>query len=99
MFVGFMLAFGGLIGSLWIFIQEFLVPAVEGTPTPPNVNLTATPSPTSSPLPSASPAPSPDDIDPMHIWQGISFFLQNLFIFGSNLVFKFGRAEQTDDSW
>ena len=28
LFVGFMFAFGGLIGSLWIFIQEFLVPGV-----------------------------------------------------------------------
>ncbi len=26
LFVGFVLAFAGLIGSLWIFIQEFLVP-------------------------------------------------------------------------
>lgn len=25
LFVGFVLAFAGLIGSLWIFIQEFLV--------------------------------------------------------------------------
>lgn len=26
LFVGFVLAFAGLIGSLWVFIQEFLVP-------------------------------------------------------------------------
>lgn len=26
LFVGFVLGFAGLIGSLWIFIQEFLVP-------------------------------------------------------------------------
>ena len=26
LFVGFVFAFGGLIGSLWVFIQEFLVP-------------------------------------------------------------------------
>ena len=26
LFIGFLFAFGGLIGSLWIFIQEFLVP-------------------------------------------------------------------------
>ena len=26
LFVGFVFAFGGLIGSLWILIQEFLVP-------------------------------------------------------------------------
>ena len=26
LFVGFLFAFGGLIGSLWIFIQQFLVP-------------------------------------------------------------------------
>jgi hypothetical protein len=32
MFVGFMLAFGGLIGSLWIFIQEFLVPGMVVIP-------------------------------------------------------------------
>ena len=25
LFVGFVFAFGGLIGSLWVFIQEFLV--------------------------------------------------------------------------
>lgn len=28
LFVGFMLAFAGLIGSLWIFIQKFLVPGI-----------------------------------------------------------------------
>ena len=26
LFVGFLFAFGGLIGSLWILVQEFLVP-------------------------------------------------------------------------
>ena len=26
LFVGFVFAFGGLIGSLWILVQEFLVP-------------------------------------------------------------------------
>lgn len=26
LFVGFALAFAGLIGSLWVFIQQFLVP-------------------------------------------------------------------------
>jgi hypothetical protein len=30
LFVGFVLAFAGLIGSLWVFIQKFLVP---GKPT------------------------------------------------------------------
>jgi hypothetical protein len=29
LFVGFVFAFGGLIGSLWIFIQQFLVPGIE----------------------------------------------------------------------
>ena len=29
LFVGFVFAFGGLIGSLWIFIQEFLVPGMD----------------------------------------------------------------------
>ncbi len=28
LFVGFALAFGGLISSLWIFIQQFLVPGI-----------------------------------------------------------------------
>lgn len=28
LFVGFVFAFGGLIGSLWIFIQQFLVPGI-----------------------------------------------------------------------
>lgn len=28
LFVGFVFAFGGLIGSLWIFIQQFLVPGM-----------------------------------------------------------------------
>lgn len=30
LFIGFVLAFAGLIGALWIFIQEFLVPGKHG---------------------------------------------------------------------
>ena len=29
LFIGFLFAFGGLIGSLWIFIQQFLVPGLS----------------------------------------------------------------------
>ena len=29
LFVGFVLAFAGLIGSVWIFIQEFLLPGTS----------------------------------------------------------------------
>ena len=29
LFVGFIFAFGGLIGSLWILVQEFLVPGED----------------------------------------------------------------------
>ena len=29
LFVGFVFAFGGLIGSLWVFIQQFLVPGIN----------------------------------------------------------------------
>ena len=33
LFIGFLFAFGGLIGSLWIFIQQFLVPGQLDTQT------------------------------------------------------------------
>ncbi|CAI8053610.1 Transmembrane protein 50B [Geodia barretti] len=92
LFVGFVLAFGGLIGSLWILVQEFLVPAVtddchstnEGNST---VTVTTSPS-----LSQSSGNSCPPGFP--HWWQGIAFFLQNLFIFLSTLIFKFGRTEE-----
>ena len=98
LFIGFVCAFGGLIGSLWIFVQMFLVPAVTENPqggsggsSPLNgtdgTNGT-TPTGTIITTPSTSPTCFPC------WWQGIAFFLQNLFIFMSTLVFKFGRTEE-----
>jgi hypothetical protein len=92
LFVGFVLAFGGLIGSLWILVQEFIVPAVtddchstnEGNST---VTVTTSPS-----LSQSSGNTCPPGFP--HWWQGIAFFLQNLFIFLSTLIFKFGRTEE-----
>lgn len=79
LFVGFVLAFGGLLGSLWVLIQQFIVeiavhhtcinPSLNGT----NVNVTTAnvtmPTPTS---------PCPVVI---YWWQGFAFFIQNLLIF------------------
>jgi len=97
LFVGFLFSFGGLIGSLWVFIQMFLVPAVTESPNSggSNVvingtfsndtgNITTPTGATTEPLPAYNP----------YWWQGIAFFLQNLFIFMSSLVFKFGRTEE-----
>lgn len=92
LFVGFVLAFGGLLGSLWVLIQQFIVeiavhhtcinPSLNGT----NVNVTTAnvtmPTPTS---------PCPVVI---YWWQGFAFFIQNLLIFVSALIFKFGRTEE-----
>lgn len=36
LFVGFLLAFAGLIGSVWIFIQGFLLPGIH---TPQNIEI------------------------------------------------------------
>lgn len=36
------------------------------------------------------------DADSADVWVGIALFLQNLFIFGGSLVYKFGRVE---DPW
>jgi len=38
LFVGFVLAFAGLIGSLWVFIQEFLVPGKLSPVVQPGLN-------------------------------------------------------------
>ena len=110
LFVGFLLAFGGLVGSLWVFIQQFLVPgkcqyllvhasitvnvsslssAVEydimgpTNATVPNVTTTSiiTPTPTISPLPTVVTSPTPAASFNPYWWQGVAFFLQNLFIF------------------
>lgn len=96
LFIGFLFAFGGLIGSLWIFIQQFLVPgqfkilllkytffliaAVQhggGGHSRRDLDLLDPNNVTASP----SPVPTgPEDFN-MYIWQGISFFIQNLLIF------------------
>jgi hypothetical protein len=36
------------------------------------------------------------EFNPTTIYPGVAFFLQNLFIFLSSLVYKFGR---TEDLW
>ncbi|XP_064382722.1 transmembrane protein 50A-like [Halichondria panicea] len=98
LFVGFALAFGGLISSLWIFVQQFIVPAVTCSPTifPPSNNTNATfdemlanTTTTTTILPAAQCIP--------YWWQGSSVFIQNILIFLSALVFKFGRTEE--DGW
>lgn len=106
LFVGFLLAFGGLVGSLWVFIQQFLVPgecqylyvtdkvlphlslslAVEyDIMGPTNATIlnatTIMPTPTVSPLPTVKPSPAAPVVFNPYWWQGIAFFLQNLFIF------------------
>ena len=98
LFFGFLLAFAGLIGSLWVFIQMFLVPAVlEDTPIAPSSNSNGTaPNVTTSNATTPTPAVQPTDT---HIWQGVAFLLQNIFIFMSTLIFKFGRKEIQDDDW
>lgn len=113
LFFGFLFAFMGLIGSLWVFIQQFLVPGEresgrEGESNSPiklfeahdlcfsklshwvlscfplpvavlndhsGASGNGTDTPSSTPLPSSNPECFPC------IWQGVSFFLQNLFIF------------------
>ncbi|XP_003388444.1 PREDICTED: transmembrane protein 50B-like [Amphimedon queenslandica] len=97
LFIGFLFAFGGLIGSLWIFIQQFLVPAVQhgGGHSRRDLDLLDSNNVTASPSPTPS---GPEDFN-MYIWQGISFFIQNLLIFISTLVYKFGRTEEEDSSW
>nr|XP_057946537.1 transmembrane protein 50A isoform X1 [Doryrhamphus excisus]XP_057946538.1 transmembrane protein 50A isoform X1 [Doryrhamphus excisus] len=77
LFIGFMLAFGSLIASMWILFGGFVVPdSNESTDQPPtNVTL-----------------PSTIEAKPV-VYPGIAIFFQNAFIFFGGLVFKFGRTE------
>eukprot|EP00731_Ephydatia_muelleri_P011061 Em0005g1647a len=95
LFVGFVLAFGGLLGSLWVLIQQFIVdiaghhacinPSMNGTV---GFNVTAN---------LTTPTPTVSSSCQVYWWQGFAFFIQNLLIFISTLVFKFGRTEE--ESW
>ena len=34
---------------------------------------------------------------PESMWPGFAFFLQNLFIFISSVIYRFGRSEENED--
>jgi hypothetical protein len=92
MFFGFLFAFGGVVGSLWVFVQQFIVPIFTETSNPdaPMFNVTVT---NSTVVPVVPTLRQPID----NIFQGIAFLVQNVFIFISTMVFKFGRKEEVDD--
>lgn len=108
MFFGFLFTFGGLVGSLWILIQKFLVVAAENSggnhcittsnnTTSNTTNSTGYVDYTFSNNNNGTNTSCPDD-DP-HVAQGVAFFLQNFFILLSTLIFKFGRTEEDPDSF
>lgn len=65
-FVGFLFAFGSLLGASWILFGEYVVDNKGNT------------------------------FQPTYTYPGVAIFLQNVFIFFSSLVYKFGRSE---DHW
>lgn len=73
MFVSFLLAFAGLLGSGWIMVARYVVPVRSSDPNDPPEGL------------------------PADTWPGVAVFLQNVIIFLSALLFRFGRA--AGDSW
>ena len=79
LFVGFVLAFGGLLGSLWVLIQQFIVEIAvhHNCINPPVVNSTVVFNVTINAT-ASSPSLCPPTV---YWWQGFAFFIQNLLIF------------------
>ena len=105
LFFGFLFSFAGLIGSLWILIQVFIVPAIihpQGVTLPPtqssnetliNATTTVLPGNATNVTPTVGPTQPPE----VPVYQGVAFFVQNILIFFSAMVFKFFRRENSDD--
>ncbi|XP_054651821.1 transmembrane protein 50A isoform X4 [Dunckerocampus dactyliophorus] len=83
LFIGFMMAFGSLIASMWILFGGFVVPHL------PESNESSVLCSINVTLPGLS------EEEPV-VYPGIAIFFQNAFIFFGGLVFKFGR---TEDLW
>jgi len=72
LFISFILAFGGLLGSGWILFAKYVIPS-------------------NSDDGSGSGSPTlPEDK-----WPGVALFLQNIFIFLSAIILRFGRKSSS----
>jgi len=85
--IGFLMAFGSLIGACWILFGAYVGQGEETIKTATEAlflkekkfGFIVTP-----------------DFTPETTYPGVAIFLQNLLIFLSSLVYRFGRAE---DNW
>ncbi|XP_071955610.1 transmembrane protein 50A-like isoform X1 [Antedon mediterranea] len=88
LFIGFMLAFGSLIGSCWILFGGYVTNKHDVSPSSPINNSTV------SPTTSIMTTTLEDNFEA--VYPGVAIFLQNFFIFIASMIFKFGR---TEDLW
>jgi len=87
----FFILFCGLAGGIWVFIAGYLIPNRMAHALLTDGFLTSH----KDKLPPIDP-PSTPPTHSLHMWPGVAILLQNIFIFASAFVFRFGKIEDDD---